>query len=410
MLAAVSELSMLDWFLVIALGASTFCYVVAMVSARQFFARRPREPHLPLPAMTVLKPLHGLDVGLYENLETLCRQDYGSPFQIICGVASADDPAVAAVRRLQRAYPDVDLDLVVDGRLYGANHKVSNLINMYRHARHDVLVIADSDIRVGPHYLRHLAAELEDAGVGLVTCVYRAVNRGRTPTLFESLFINTDFTPLVMVARIVEKSTYAFGATIALRRHVLDEIGGFEGLINCLADDYQLGNRVAARGYHLALCREVVDTVLALGSWRRLFDHQLRWARTYRICRPGGYFASVLTHGTFWALVNVLAHGFSPLSCAVSGAVLAVRYSAALTISWRHLGTDTSPAQILWVGAKDLLATGVWMLAFVGDTVEWGGRRFRVDRNGEMTDLSTPTRTPVEWATPPSIEEPASSE
>jgi ceramide glucosyltransferase len=407
MLAAVADLTTLEWLLVIALGASTFTYVVALLSARQFFAGSPRHPRLPLPAMTILKPLHGLDVGLYENLESLCRQQYVT-FQIICGVADSNDPAAAVVRRLQRDYPAVDLELVVDGRIYGANHKVSNLINMQRRATHDVLVIADSDIRVGPRYLRHLAAELEDPKVGLATCLYRAVNRGATPTLVESLFINTDFTPLVMVARIVEKSTYAFGATIAIRRNVLEEIGGFAALANCLADDYQLGNRVTARGYKLALCREVVDTVLSLGSWRHLFDHQLRWARTYRICRPGGYFASILTYGTFWAFVNLLAHGFSPLSCLASGVVISVRYAAALGIAWRHLKSDTTAAQMLWVPAKDLLATLVWFLAFAGDTVEWGGRRFRVDRGGEMTDLSAPAVAVAAsaWETAQPLEEP----
>jgi len=408
MLEALSDLSALDWLLAVALGASTFTYLVALLSARQFFATRPRQPRAPLPAMTVLKPLHGLDVGLYENLESLCRQQYGT-FQIICGVADPADPAIAVVRDLQRDYPNVDLEVVIDPRIHGANHKVSNLMNMQRRAKHPVLVIADSDIRVGPSYLRNLAAELEDPAVGLVTCLYRAVNRGGTPTLVESLFINTDFTPLVMVARVVEKSTYAFGATIAIRRTVLEEIGGFAGLANCLADDYQLGNRVTARGYKLALCREVVDTVLSLGSWRRLFDHQLRWARTYRICRPGGYFASVLTHGTFWSLVNVVAHGFSPLSCLASGIVLVTRYTAALDIAWSHLRSDTSAAQMLLIPAKDLLATTVWFLAFAGDTVEWGGRRFRVDRNGEMTDLSAPAvPAAAAWeAAQPLAEEPA---
>ncbi len=403
MLEAVSDLSILEGVLAVALGASTFTYVVALFSARRFFAASPRQPRLPLPAMTILKPLHGLDIGLYENLETLCRQSYDR-FQIICGVADADDPAAAVVRQLKRDYPKVDIELVVDGRIYGANHKISNLINMDRRAKHDILVIADSDIRVGPNYLRHLAAELEDTGVGLVTCLYRAVNRGGTPTLIESLFINTDFTPLVMVARVVEKSTYAFGATIAMRRNVLEEIGGFAGLANCLADDYQIGNRVTARGYTLALCREVVDTVLSLGSWRRLFDHQLRWARTYRICRPGGYFASILTHGTFWAVVNVLVHRFSLLSCLASAVVLGARYAAAATIAWRHLRADTTAAQMLWVGAKDLFTTFVWLLAFAGDTVEWGGRRFRVDRHGQMIDLATAPAA-LTWETAPQVDE-----
>src|SRR5262249_51218014 len=184
-------------------------------------------------------------------LSTLCTQDYPA-FQIVFGVADADDPAAAVVAELRRRYPAVDMHLVVDGRIYGTNHKISNLHNMYRAAKHDLLVIADSDIRVPPDYLRRLAAQLSEPGVGIVTCPYRAVTTRGLPTLMESLFINTDFTPSVLVARLVEERRYAFGATIALRRSVLDEIGGFLPLANLLADDYYLGNRGADRGYGVA--------------------------------------------------------------------------------------------------------------------------------------------------------------
>jgi len=386
---AVADLSIVQVVLTIGLGASVFCYLLGMYSAGEFFATEPaNDADVPREGITILKPLKGLEMGLYDNLAALCRQEY-APFQVICGVADENDPAATVVRKLQRDFPAVNLRLVVDGRVYGANYKISNLINMYRHAEHDIIVIADSDIRVGPSYLDTLNCTIRGAGAGtgLVTCLYRAVNRGGLPTLIESLFINTDFTPLVMVARKVEKSTYAFGATIAIRRAVLDEIGGFLPLVNTLADDYELGYRVAQKGYELVLCNEVVDTVLALGTWRRLIDHQLRWARTYRICRPGGYFGSILTHGTLWATLNVLYHGFSPLACTASAAVLAVRYASAMSISWRHLATETSWGAMAIVPVKDLFFDLIWLLAFAGDTVVWGGTRFRVSNTGEMVDL-----------------------
>ena len=216
------------------------------------------------PAVTVLKPLKGLDVELYENLATLCRQTLPAPFQLIFGVA---DPRTirrsawcagcsASSRRL-------DIELVVDERVYGANYKVSNLHNMYRHAKYDVIVLADSDIRVGPELpgARRRAAAGPQVGPGHLHLP--RVNTGGLPTLVESLFINTDFAALVMLARKVEKSSYAFGATIAMRREVLDEIGGFLPIANLLADDYELGYRVSQRGYRLELSPEVVDTVLA---------------------------------------------------------------------------------------------------------------------------------------------------
>ncbi len=371
----------------VGLAASAFCYLLGIYSAERFFSPSSvSTDDGPQAGISVLKPLKGLDIGLYDNLAGLCRQQYGS-FQILCGVADEGDPATAVVRRLQRDFPEVDLELVIDQHLYGANHKVSNLINMYQRAKHDVIVIADSDIRVGPTYLASLDRAVSEPGVGLATCPYRAINRGPLPTLVESLSINTDFIPLVMLARMVETSTYAFGATIAIRREILEEIGGFSTLINSLADDYQLGYRVSAKGYRLTLINEVVDTVLAIPSWRQLLDHQLRWARTYRICRPGGYFTSIVTHGTLWALINVLYNAFSPIACVASAAVLALRYASAMVIGWRHLKAETSWPAMLAVPIKDLFFDVLWVLAFAGDTVIWGGTRFRVDRNGEMKEI-----------------------
>ncbi len=387
---------------VVALGliGSGVFYLIGLYSAFEFFSKRRSAPAGPgAEPVSVLKPLKGLDIGLYENLATLCRQTH-ERYQIVCGVADAQDPAIGVVRRLQRDFPQVDIELVIDARVYGTNYKVSNLHNMYRRAKHDLIVIADSDIRVGPDYLSRLVAGLQPRDVGIVTCVYRAVNSGGLPTAFESLFINTGFANLVMVARKVEKATYAFGATIAMRRRVLDEIGGFLPIVNYLADDYQLGYRVAELGYRLELTDELVDTVIAVGSWHRLFTHQLRWARTYRISRPGGYFGSILTHGPFFALLNVLYHGFSPLSCAASLAVIGLRYAVAANLAWRCLGTRTPWRELLLVGPMDLLLSAVWFLAFAGNTVSWSGHEFVVGRNGEMTDL-----TPTTFATPADIEE-----
>jgi ceramide glucosyltransferase len=373
--------------IIVGLVASSVFYLIEVYSARQFF--RPRRSAHPRfrPPVTVLKPLKGLDIGLYENLSGLCRQQYPT-FQIICGVADPQDPAAAVVRRLQREYPALDIELVVDERVYGANYKVSNLHNLYERAKHDVIVLADSDIRVGADYLAHVVEPLRAPTVGLVTCIYRAINTGGLPTLVESLFINTDFANLVMLARKVEKSTYAFGATIAIRREVLDEIGGFLPIANALGDDYEIGNRVAQRGYQLELSPEVVDTVLAIGTWQRLYDHQVRWARTYRVNRPGGYFGSILTHGTFWAVLNVLYGTFSPASCATSAVVVGLRYLAAGRMAWTHLKTDLTWWQFLLVAPKDLFLTIVWFAAFLGDTVVWSGHRFRVQRTGEILDLA----------------------
>ncbi|MGH3583943.1 MAG: bacteriohopanetetrol glucosamine biosynthesis glycosyltransferase HpnI [Candidatus Binatia bacterium] len=397
MATVLDNVGLLQIPILIGLVASGIFYVIELYSAREFFAPRPLANPGYQPTVSVLKPLKGLDIGLYDNLSTLCRQSYPT-FQLLFGVADSHDPAAAVVRRLQRDYPHLDIELVVDARIHGANYKVSNLHNMYQHARHEVIVLADSDIRVGPDYLTRVVQPLHDPQVGLSTCIYRAINTGGLPTLIESLFINTDFAALVMLARKVETSTYAFGATIAMRRDVLDRIGGFLPIANVLADDYELGNRIAKLGYRLELSPEVVDTVLAIGSWRRLYDHQVRWARTYRVNRPGGYFGSILTHGTFWAVVNVLYNGFSPLSCLASGALIALRYHVAARMAWQHLQTNASGWQLLLVGPKDLFLTFVWFAAFAGNTVVWSGRQFQVQRSGEMVDLTD--ATPVEAGAP----------
>jgi ceramide glucosyltransferase len=389
---------------------SMLFYLVGYSETRRFF-RRPRRSHggngeeRKRPGVTVLKPLKGLDADLYHNLSTFCEQEYPE-FQILFGVADADDPTVRVVRQLQAAYPGVDIGLVIDRRVYGTNYKMSNLHNMYRAAKHDVIVISDSDIRVGRDYLRRLTTELQDPGVGLVTCLYRAVNTGGSPTLVETLFINTDFAPMVLVARVVEQPSYAFGATMALRRSTLDEIGGFLPLANYLADDYHLGHCIAARGYRLVLSDVVVETVLALGSWRRLFDHQLRWARTQRNCRPGGHFASIVTHGTLWATLNLLYNHFSPLACLLAALVYALRIRTASAICNRYLQTPLTPAGALLVPLKDLLISAVWLLSFLGDTVRWSGHEFRVLKDGQMV-LVTPAASaePAAVSYPPVREE-----
>ena len=399
MAITLESIGLLQIPIAVGLLASAVFYLIELYSARQFFRPRPVAASGYRPAVSVLKPLKGLDIGLYDNLVTLCHQRYPAPFQLIFGVADPHDPAVAVVRRLQREFPKLDIELVADHRVYGANYKISNLHNMYRHAKHGVVILADSDIRVGPNYLARVVEPLQDRQAGLVTCIYRAINTGGLPTLVESLFVNTDFAALVMLARKVEKSSYAFGATIAMRREVLDEIGGFLPIANLLADDYEIGYRIAQRGYRLELSTEVVDTVLAVGTWGRLYDHQVRWARTYRVNRPGGYFGSILTHGTFWAVSNMLYNGFSPLSCAASGAVIALRYLVAARLAWTHLETDLTVPQFLLIGPKDLFVTFVWFAAFLGNEVVWSGHRFQVQKTGEMVDLTQPVEAVADGET-----------
>lgn len=364
-------------------ASALFCCAACVGAAA--FARMRRgvpPPAGPLPPVTVLKPLRGCDPHLAANLASLCRQDHPD-FQVVCGVHDPADPAVPVVRQLQREFPG-RVDLVIDGRLQGANRKVSNLCNMLGAARHDLLVIADSDIRVPGDYLRRLAARLRDPRVGIVSCLYRARGTGSRAARLEAMTIDMDFMPLVLVARLVETPRYAFGATMALRRAVLEASGGFRPLADMLADDFHLGRRVAACGYRLELSEVVVETVFTVDSWRHLFRHQLRWARTYRTCRPAGYFLTVFTHGTLWALLAVAYAGGSAAGWQVAAALCALRLGSALYVANHGLGAAWRVSDLALLPLRDLGGSLLWLLAFLGSTVRWNGMRFRVRRDGQL--------------------------
>jgi ceramide glucosyltransferase len=360
-----------------------------LYAARRFFRRArqaapARDSRQPLPPVTVLKPLKGPGVDLYENLVSFCRQEYPR-FQIVFGVERADDPAVAVVDQVRRTFPAVDIVLSI-GEEAGANRKIANLRHMIRHARHNVLVMSDGDIRVRPDYLRAMVAPLADPAVGLTTTLYRGVARLGLPSEIEALVINTDFMPMVLTAQVVQRFEYAYGASIAFRRQGLDAIGGFAAIANYLADDYQLGNRIARAGYGLVLLPYSVDTVLDSLSFADVWRHQLRWARTYRACQPVNWFATVVTHATTWALLAVPATGGAWFGWATLAAVLALRLGTLAAIL-RLLG-DTETLRHLWrVPLKDLLGSAVWAATWFGHEVRWSGHVLHVEPDGQMVPV-----------------------
>ncbi len=386
--ALASHISVLELTVWFGLAMSAWFSAMCLYGAWDFFSRR-RGGGEPVagwtPPVSVLKPLKGLDPELLENLRTFCDQDYPR-FQLVFGAADASDPAAAAVRRLQEQHPELDIALVVDGRLHGSNHKVSNLINMLPAARHDVLVLSDSDIRVPRDYLRRVVAPLQNPKIGLVTCLYRAVPAARNlPTALWCLTINTMLTPQILVARKVEKPTYAFGATLALRRETLEAVGGFQAVANMLADDYWLGNRIAARGWALELSRCVVETIVALDSWQSLFHHQLRRARTNRTQRRGGYFGTILTYSFLWAVLGLTTRNAWASTAALG--VLALRLASAVIVARRYLGSAFRASDLPLAVLTDALLVAIWALGFFGSSVWWKGRRFRVLKSGEMVAI-----------------------
>lgn len=364
------------------------CAVLFFRDARKSWARWSETDHQP--PVTILKPLKGEGIDLYENLASFCRQDYRGKVQIVCGVADPNDPAAEIVTRLQRDFPHMDIVLSV-GDERGANRKIANLIHMMRYAKHGTLVLSDADIRIRPDYLRTMVKPLGDPAVGLSNCLYRGVGDFGLPSTVEGLLINTDFVPMVMVARWVQGLKYAYGASIAVKREALDKIGGWRVLADYLADDYQLGNRVHQAGYRIALLPYVVETVLDSVTLHDVFRHQLRWARTYRVCQPFNWFLAGITQTTMWGVVAVAATGGSLLGVGALAFGLLCRFASVIT-TMSLLGDRETIRYLGLLPVKDLAYSAIWIACWFGRDVNWSGQVLRVDRDGRMTPV-TPAQT-----------------
>ncbi|WP_025602779.1 bacteriohopanetetrol glucosamine biosynthesis glycosyltransferase HpnI [Burkholderia sp. WSM2230] len=351
-------------------------------------------------SVTVLKPLCGTEPRLYENLTSFCEQRHAQ-FQLVLGVSSPDDPAIAVVHRLQAAYPALDIELVVDTHVHGANRKVSNLINMAKRARHDVIVIADSDIAVEADYLHSIAAPLADPRIGVLTCLYVARGVGGFWSRVGALFINEWFAPSVRVAHMAGSRRFGFGATLALRRATLERIGGFEALRNCLADDYWLAEHVRAQGLRTVLSRVMVATDVIEPTLAALWQRETRWLRTIRSVNPLGFAFLFITFATPWlvasgCLTGALAAGANggphgPAALVGAGATAvgvaarlllharAVRQQIALQRALPGTAAD-SFARAFWrdlplVPLRDTLLLLQWFAGAFGSHVVWRGAR-----------------------------------
>jgi len=368
--------------------ASVAFYAISLYCTRTFFlsADGGGETGADMPAMSVLKPIRGVDGDTYDNIKSFIEQDYPE-YEVIFGVAELDDPAVRVVKRLMSEFPDAKLSLVNSVGVDAPNRKVANLIAMYREARHGIIVVADADMRVGRDYLRAIAADFEPGNVGVVTCPYRGAYPENLGAAFEALTIDTDFIPSVAVARTLEGMSFALGATMAVRREALYDIGGFEALSDYLADDYMLGNLVKRAGYEVVLSRYTVDAVGRHGSLGEYFSHQLRWGRTYRACRPKGYIMSGLTKGTTFATLFLIISGFSAGGWALFLFNLALRYIQANHIESACVRGRDVGAWMWLLPVKDLAGFFIWAMSLVGDEVSWKDERFRIAKDGRMVPV-----------------------
>jgi ceramide glucosyltransferase len=359
--------------------------LISFFCARAFFKRKKTAADH-TPPITIIKPVKGMDAESYENFASFCRQDYPR-FQIIFAAASSADPVIPLIEQLAADFPALDIDLVVDGRIHGPNYKVSNLINAFPLAKHDIIIVCDSDIRVGSRYLREVSAPFAQPGVGLVTSLYRSPVVHGAACALEAMGFTVEMVPNVMVALKLEGLSFALGASMAVRREALAQIGGFPALADYLADDYQLGNKVHKAGWLLELSDYFVESVIHRENLANVLSRQLRWARTMRVSRPGGYFASGLTQPFPAALLALAVSG-----CTLSGVVAAlllyaVRCLTALVFSRRYLRDGVFPCWLWLLPLRDLLAFATWVLAFTGQKVRWRGHLFRLLPGGKIVEL-----------------------
>lgn len=369
----------------LALLGAAYALAAAFLAGR--FMRTARPVATTYPAVTILKPLHLGEPGLSENLESFFAQDYPAEIQIVFGVHDANDPAIAVVEALQARFPHRDTVIVADGALHGSNAKVSNLINMLPSARHGILVLSDSDIMVTPHWLRHVTDALAQPGVGLVTCLYTGqVVRGQKrvwPTL-SAMGTSYDFLPNVILGASLGLAEPCMGSTIALKRATLDEIGGFMAFADYLADDYEIGRAVRAKGYELAIPAMGVGHTATESSAQELFRHELRWTRTIRTVNPVGHLGTIITFGFPIALISAILLDFSWFSVAVMCMTLAARLFLKRRIDG-IFGTYAGPFWLL--PARDLLSFAVFATSLFGETVHWRGTRFSVEPSGALSQF-----------------------
>ena len=385
-------------------GLSCLYYLAVLIASLKFFVHKDANTDF-APPVSILKPVRGVEEDFYANLASHCRQEYPC-FEIIFGIgdsarrdpatdapnisASVRDPALWTIAQLQRDFPNVSIKTVMvseSGTAHplGINRKLHSLQRMLEAAAHETVVIDDADIGVTPDYLRKLVQPLADERVGLVTCLYRGLPAGTLASVLEALGISGDFAGQVLLARWLEGIKFALGATMATRKKQIAEIGGLARWSDYLADDYVLGNRIAAAGYSIHLSHLVVETHLSHRSFSDVFRQQLRWARTIRFARPLGYLGLLLTFGVPFALVAVIVRP----KFALGEEALAVTLAARLLAAWACgalVCRDKIIRKFFWLlPLRDLMAFGVWIASFLGSQVVWRGERFKLEPGGKIS-------------------------
>lgn len=374
---------------ILLLVAGTLYTLLAVIATLVFRSQRPPEGGASSPAISVLKPLCGAEPGLYEHLRSFCRQDYPD-YQIVFGLRDPMDPARGVVERLRAEFSALPIDVVIDSRQHGSSGKISNLINMLPHARHDTLVMADSDAFVAPDYLRAVTAPLLDPAVGLVSCIYRGIPTESIWSRLGAMYINEWYAPSVLMAWLFGHEGYVSGQTLCMRRETLRRIGGLQAVANDLPDDYRLGELVRGLGLRIVLPSYEVMGEHHEPSAAALIRHELRWMRTIRAVRPMSFRFMFFTFSLPLGVLGVLLAGASEPLGRLAWLLFAVICLLRLTLHVvPRLRGGGFPLRELWLlPVRDLLLVGVWGCSFFASRFSWRGSEFDVDPNGTMRRVS----------------------
>jgi ceramide glucosyltransferase len=361
-------------------AAPLIYYVVAIFAALRFFRRERARPLSGFtPPVSILKPVRGTDFASRENFESFCQQDYSADYEILFCVNDLSDSAVPLIRELAEKYPQRNMRILSNAPLLGSNRKVNNLVLLAREARFEHLVQSDGDVRVAPTYLREMLSPFADKGVGVASCFYRAVVKDNLGARLEAVGAASDFFAGALVADWTEGITFALGASVATTKTWLAAIGGYESLVDQLADDYELGNRIHKAGGKVLLSREAVWTMYPAQSARGFWQHQVRWARTVRLVRPSSFFGLLFTHGLPWAiLAAALTHSVHYLV-----AYLVLRLTMAWIVGVWGVRDEVLRRNLWLVPLRDAIYFIVWLAGFASSRVVWSGIEYAV-RNGRM--------------------------
>jgi ceramide glucosyltransferase len=354
-------------------------YIVAIIAARRFFGKRSSAASCSdfIPPLSILKPIYGLDRETYENYASFCRQDYPD-FEILFCVSDEQDPAVPVVQKLIADFPSRSIRLLVGSEPLGASDKVNKLCRLVREARHEIVIVTDSDVRVDPGYLRAIAAPFRDAAVGGVTCLYRGITDGSLATSLEAMGNSADFAAGVLVHHLGAKIDFMLGATMATTKKHLAEIGGFESLVDYFCDDYELGNRIAAKGHRVELSTFPVAIVYPYETLAEAFRHQVRWNLSIRFSRPAGHFGLIFTQALPWTILAGMLAPSAAVALGYVAAYVVLRSEMARTVGVWGMKDRALRHELALLPVRDAFAFAVWVASFFPQRIHWRGKEFYV--------------------------------